>query len=84
MRAPRSPTSGGVVATTGIGVYRGAGVGPAANGAEPDAVTATAPNSSTQMIARMIRTATYATAGTVPTQRNAVSSNLYFAERHHL
>jgi len=52
--------------------------------AEPDAVTATTPNSSTERIARRIRTATYATAGTVPTQRNAVSSNLYSEQRPHL
>jgi hypothetical protein len=76
--------SGGVVATAGTGVYRGASTGLATSRGDPDAVTATAPKSTTQRIARMIRTAIYAIAGTVPTQRNRVSSNLYFRKRHHL
>jgi pyrimidine operon attenuation protein/uracil phosphoribosyltransferase len=78
-RAERSPMSGGVVATAGMGVNRGGTAGLAASGADPDAVTATTPNNRTQRIARTRRTATYVTAGTVPTQRNAVSSNLYSA-----
>ncbi|OLC10860.1 MAG: hypothetical protein AUH39_00930 [Chloroflexi bacterium 13_1_40CM_67_9] len=66
VRAARAPTSGGEVATAGIGVYRGAATGLALSGDEPDAVTATTPKRTTQRIARMIRTAAYATARSVP------------------